>query len=53
MVAGDCKGPVESLVELMSNNELSKNYSMNALNKMSINGAESLSKEIYSLIGSK
>jgi len=53
MVAGGCKDPVESLAELMSNNELSKNYSMNALNKMSINGAESLSKEIYSLIGSK
>ena len=40
-------------IELMNNDELARMYSMNALNKMSVNGAQSLSKEIYSLIGSK
>jgi UDP-N-acetylglucosamine:LPS N-acetylglucosamine transferase len=53
MVAGNFKGPVNSLVELMNNDELSKTYSINALNKMSTNGAESLSKEIYTLVTSK
>jgi spore coat polysaccharide biosynthesis predicted glycosyltransferase SpsG len=53
MVASGYKSQVDCLVELMSNHELSKSYSLNALSKMSINGAERLSKEIYSLIGSK
>ena len=53
MVASGYKSQVDCLVELMSNHELSKSYSLNALSKMSINGVERLSKEIYSLIGSK
>ena len=53
MVASGYKTQVDCLVELMSNHELSKSYSLNALSKMSINGVERLSKEIYSLIGSK
>jgi len=44
---------VEGIVELMNNDDLAKEYSMNALKKMSINGAKNLSKEIYSLIGLK
>ncbi len=44
---------VKGLVELMKNDKLARKYSSNALNKMSINGAQNLSNEIYSLIGLK
>ncbi|WP_415303505.1 hypothetical protein [Candidatus Pelagibacter sp. Uisw_090] len=50
MVAKNSESAVMGLIELMNNNTLAKNYSINALNKMSINGTESLSKKIYSLI---
>jgi spore coat polysaccharide biosynthesis predicted glycosyltransferase SpsG len=53
MVANNPKLAIEGLIELMNNDELAKEYSMNALKKMSINGAQDLSKEIYSLIGVK
>ena len=53
MVVNSPKLAVNSLTKLMNNNNLAKEYSMNALNKMSINGAQSLSKKIYSLIGFK
>ena len=50
MVADDSKLAVHSLIKLMNNDELAKEYSMNALKKMSINGTQNLSKEILSLI---
>ena len=53
MVVNSSKLAINGLIELMNNDELANGYSMIALNKMSINGAQSLSKEIYSLIGSK
>ena len=53
MVVNNPKLAIEGLIELMNNDELAKEYSMNALKKMSINGTQSLSKEIYSLIRSK
>lgn len=53
MVVNTPKLAIEGLVELMSNDELSKVYSMNALKKMAINGVHNFSKEIYSLIGLK
>jgi len=53
MVANNPKHGTDGLIELMNNDELAKEFSMNALKKMSINGATNLSKEIYSLIGLK
>ena len=53
MVVNNPKLAIEGLIELMNNDELAKEYSMNALKKMSINGAKNLSKEISSLIKSK
>jgi len=44
---------IEGLIELMNNDGLAKEYSMNALKKMSINGVQNLSNEIYSLMGLK
>jgi spore coat polysaccharide biosynthesis predicted glycosyltransferase SpsG len=44
---------INSLTKLMNNDKLAKEYSMNALKKMSTNGVQKLSKEIYSLTGSK
>ena len=41
---------VNSLIELMNNDELAREYSMNALKKMSINGVQTLCNEIYSLV---
>ncbi len=52
-VGKNCEFAINDLLELMNNDELAKEYSINALKKMSINGAQSLSKEIYSLIESK
>jgi spore coat polysaccharide biosynthesis predicted glycosyltransferase SpsG len=53
MAVNNPKLAINGLIELMNNDELSKEYSMNALKKMSVNGAKNLSKEIYSLIGLK
>ena len=53
MVVNNPKLAIGGLIELMNNDELAKEYSINALKKMSINGTQSLSKEIYSLIRSK
>jgi len=53
MAVNNSKLAINGLIELMNNDELSKEYSMNALKKMSVNGAKNLSKEIYSLIGLK
>jgi spore coat polysaccharide biosynthesis predicted glycosyltransferase SpsG len=53
MVVNNPKLAIEGLIELMNNDELAKEYSMNALKKMSINGVQNLSNEIYSLMGLK
>ena len=53
MVVNNPKLAIEGLIELMNNPKLAKEYSINALKKMSINGTQSLSKEISSLIRSK
>ena len=39
-----------SLVELMNNEKLAREYSLNALKKMAINGSQNLCNEIYSLM---
>jgi len=44
---------VNSLIELMNNEKLAREYSMNALKKMSINGVQTLCNEIYSLVRRK
>ena len=41
---------INSLVELMTDEELAREYSLNALKKMSINGVQNLCNEIYSLM---
>jgi spore coat polysaccharide biosynthesis predicted glycosyltransferase SpsG len=41
---------INSLVELMTDEELARKYSLNALKKMSINGVQNLCNEIYSLM---
>jgi len=41
---------INSLVELMNNEKLAREYSLNALRKMSINGVRNLCNEIYSLM---
>jgi spore coat polysaccharide biosynthesis predicted glycosyltransferase SpsG len=51
MVAYSPTDGIEGLIKLMKNDELAGNYSLNALNKMSNNGAQNLSNAIYSLIG--
>ena len=53
MVVNSLDYAVNDLIDLMNNDELAEEYSINALKKMSINGAQDLSKEIYSLIGVK
>ena len=53
MVVNNAKLAINGLIELMNNDILAKSYSLNSLNKMSINGVQNLSKEIYSLIGTK
>jgi spore coat polysaccharide biosynthesis predicted glycosyltransferase SpsG len=53
MVVNSPELAINGLIELMDNDELAKEYSMNALKKMSINGVQNFSKEIYSLIGLK
>ncbi|MDA7563038.1 hypothetical protein OAI52_00635 [Gammaproteobacteria bacterium] len=44
---------INSLIELMNNEKLAREYSMNALRKMSINGAQNLCNEIYSTMSLK
>ena len=51
LVANDTELAINGIVNLMKNDKLAKEYSLNALQKMSINGVKNLSKEIYSLIG--
>ena len=53
IVESNSKLAINSLIKLMNNDRISKKYSINALKKMSINGVQNLSNEIYSLIGSK
>jgi hypothetical protein len=53
MVESNSKLAINSLIKLMNNDKLSKKYSINALKKMSINGVQNLSNEIYSLMGLK
>ena len=53
MVSKNINGAIQGLIELMSNHELSKEYSKNALAKMSINGVQNFSKELYNLMGLK
>ena len=53
MVVNNSKLAINGLIELMNNDWLAKECSMNALKKMTINGAQNLSKEIYSLIRPK
>ena len=53
LVVNNVKLAINGLIELMNNDILAKSYSLNSLNKMSINGVQNLSKEIYSLIGAK
>ena len=51
LVVNDTELAINGIVNLMKNDKLAKEYSLNALQKMSINGVKNLSKEIYSLIG--
>ena len=44
---------INSLLELMNNDKLAREYSSNALRKMSTNGAQNLCNEIYSLMSLK
>ncbi len=53
MVVNSPDYAISGLIDLMNNDELAKEYSMNALKRMSTNGAQDLSREIYSLIGIK
>ena len=53
IVENNSKLAINSLIKLMNNDRLSKKYSINALKKMSINGVQNLSNEIYSLMGLK
>ena len=53
MVVNSQELVANGLIDLMNNNELAKEYSMNSLKKISTNGAQNLAKEIYSLIASK
>jgi len=53
MAVNNSKLAINGLIELMNNDKLAKDYSVNALKKMSTNGAKNLSKEIFSLIRSK
>ena len=43
-------GAINSLVALMNDDNRAREYSLKALNKMSVNGAENLCNEIYSLM---
>jgi spore coat polysaccharide biosynthesis predicted glycosyltransferase SpsG len=51
LVSKNIQIAIRDIIELMNNNELSEIYSSQALKKMSINGAQNFSKEIYNLLG--
>ena len=53
IVENNSKLAIISLIKLMNNDNLAKEYSMNALKRMSINGVQNLSNEIYFLMGLK
>jgi UDP-N-acetylglucosamine:LPS N-acetylglucosamine transferase len=50
IVVANSSCAINSLVELMTDEELARKYSLNALKKMSINGVQNLCNEIYSLM---
>lgn len=50
MVADNSAHGIDMLVRLIDNDILAKDYSLNSIEKMSINGAQNLSNEIYSLM---
>ncbi|MEK9568334.1 MAG: hypothetical protein VW124_04975 [Paracoccaceae bacterium] len=50
IVETDSSGAIRGLLELMSDEELAREYSLNALKKMSVNGVQNLCNEIYSLM---
>ena len=52
-VANNYKLAVKALKKLINNNKIAREYSSNALRNMSTNGAENLSKTIYSLTKNK
>ena len=52
-VASNPKIATHSLNELMRNDKLAKEYSLNALKKMSINGVQNICNEIYALMDVK
>jgi spore coat polysaccharide biosynthesis predicted glycosyltransferase SpsG len=49
LVVKNSNQSVHGLIELTSNYALAKKYSMNSSKKMSVNGAQNLSKEIFAL----
>lgn len=53
LVAKSTALAIDGLITLIKNEELARQYSMNALLKMKINGTKNFSNEIYSLIKSK
>ena len=53
MVAMKPSIAVRQLVEVMNNDLLAMEYSKKALKKLSVNGAQSLSEKIYSLVKSQ
>lgn len=50
IVEANASNAVNSLVKLMTEEELAREYSSNALKKMSINGVQNLCNEIYTLM---
>ena len=50
IVEVDSSSAIRGLVKLMSDEELSREYSINALKKMSVNGVQNLCNEIYSVM---
>lgn len=50
IVEANASSAVNSLVKLMTEEELAREYSSNALKKMSINGVQNLCNEIYTLM---
>jgi spore coat polysaccharide biosynthesis predicted glycosyltransferase SpsG len=49
MVADNSKVAVNNLIKIMDNNKIAKEYSINALKKMSISGTQKLLEKIYLL----
>ncbi len=49
MVADNSKVAVNNLIKIMGNNKIAKEYSINALKKMSISGTQKLLEKIYLL----